>query len=171
MNPQSELESEFQPNPTLAPARENTECIPFRSNEGEKMNRNCWRKNEKQRAGNTVPTKRLEGNASSFFCLFYIFLGPCGSVLLALKFSALDWLYCPCVFPILTPLPAPHTPCDQPPKLQTQSLLLTLHGLPAGACAVWACSHHVCETRTEHGSQAPILQTHAMPCLFTYITS
>ena len=36
MNPQSELESEFQLNPTLAPARENTECIPFRSNEGGK---------------------------------------------------------------------------------------------------------------------------------------
>ena len=75
---------------------------------GEKMNRNCWRKNEKQRVGNTVPTKRLEGNASSFFCLFYIFLGPYGSVPLALKFLALDWLYCPWC------LPHPHSSACTP---------------------------------------------------------
>lgn len=92
---------------------------PLKQWGGIKMNRHCWRKNEKQRVGNTVPTKRLEGNASSFSCLFYISLGPYGSVLLALKFLALDWLHCPWC------LPHPHSSACTPHSVWPASRVLT----------------------------------------------
>ena len=141
MNRQLELESISQSKPVLAPTWENTKCTTFWSNMEEKKNEQkllteewkaaCW----KYRANSEAWGEPL--------FLFWFFLGPHCSTLLASKFSAwTENLSSPpsllCLYPTRSVWPAP--------KPWPQTLLLALRLPPAQARALQAFSRHVQET-------------------------
>lgn len=150
MNPQSELESVFQLKPTLAPAWENTEWIPLRSNEEgkneqkqltEEWKATCWKYSANQEAW---------GERFLLF-LFYIFLGPYGSVPVALKFLALDWLYCPWC------LPHPHSSACTPHSVWPASRAPTT--ISASHTALATCRSMCRLSLQEHAQSEPAATT------------
>lgn len=172
MNPQSELESVFQLKPTLAPAWENTEWIPLRSNEEgkneqkqltEEWKATCWKYSANQEAWG-------ERFLLFLFILYFfrsLWLSTGGLEILGPWLALLSLVSSPssllCLHPTLcvTSLPSSnhhfcfsHCTCYLQEHVQCEL---------AGACAVWACSHHICRQELSAGPRSqPFRHTEAM---------